>query len=195
MPWAEITHLAHYPMLRASPPPPHILGVYGMWAPFTSSWTRAGQLLCRTGASACGSAASGLLQPPAPFFRHDSRCLQPTNSAQQNTKSCVFLITTSVTSADQSSPLRTRPFPHKTWHRAVVMCTDAVCHRSVAGTSRPPWALALGPWRPGSSTSVPLSTACGSRHHRWPRRRPWPFDWRLLQVGIHLSFPFSFFSA
>ena len=33
MPWAEITHLAHYPMLRASPPPPHILGVYDMWAP------------------------------------------------------------------------------------------------------------------------------------------------------------------
>lgn len=44
MPWAEITHLAHYPMLRASPPPPHILGVYGMWAPFSSPWTRADQL-------------------------------------------------------------------------------------------------------------------------------------------------------
>jgi hypothetical protein len=38
---------------------------------------------------------------------------RPTNSAQQNTKCRAFLVTTSVTSADQSSPLRTRSSPYK----------------------------------------------------------------------------------
>jgi hypothetical protein len=37
--------------------------VASMWAPFIRPRTRAGQLLCRTGVSACGTVASGLLQP------------------------------------------------------------------------------------------------------------------------------------